>query len=315
MRGLRGRCVGGFPLSFEHITHPHITHVFAFHMQARTYTRARGYAKCDFHAWMRGEALLHVPPPQPPEPARLTLRSVLTRGSVRLSRPFVARVLRDLRSGGPAVDGSCALFSQALARLPIACCYSLLLRFDPMAIETSHGAARPTLPRSRDLPAPQERVRPSIPRGPDGRFAPGARPADHRPPRSLERRMYAELGAQLRGAAGELARDAWATYRVLLAELPCISPGVQDLALQRAVAATLARRYTRRALEAGLGTPEASEALSEAARWSQRDERLAVTTWDLSSRAAKAAAEHPAADPHAVAAAVFGFGAPRGSTP
>jgi hypothetical protein len=97
------------------------------------------------------------------------------------------------------------------------------------------------------------------------------------------------LGRDLEGGAGELGRKAWKLYRGLLGELPCITIGIRSLVAQRARAATLADHYGRLGSRVGPHSDKGRLWLAEASRWDARSERLAVTTWDLSTRAAAAA--------------------------
>jgi hypothetical protein len=160
-----------------------------------------------------------------------------------------------------------------------------------MSIEQSHGAARATLPRSSDLTEAGAGRDRTEGRDPQGRFtsrnpwAPGTK----------WRALIAEgLGRELEGKAGELGRRAYRLFRAFLADLPCDCASVRSLVAQRARAVALADAYAARGAELGILTSEGLEALQQAARWDARAERLAVTSWDVSTVAAKAArSRHP----------------------
>lgn len=175
-----------------------------------------------------------------------------------------------------------------------------------MTIEKSHGKARPTLPRSSDLTvtvAPTDR---SAGRDASGRFA-----ARHglSYTKSWHLRMATHLGVGLEGTAGELAREAYKLYRAFARELPATSPGINSVVAQRARAVALAAFLSRSALVTGVTTPQGEKLLAQAATWDARAERLAISAWDLSQRAAKAAKERPI-NAHAEVARAFGGGDP-----
>lgn len=174
----------------------------------------------------------------------------------------------------------------------------------PMAIEQSHGAARPTLPRSSDLTAVPEQV-PATERtqGRDakGRFLPGNAAGRGR---HATRAIARHLGTELEGEAGELGREAAILFRAFLGDLPCDCHSVRSLVVQRARAAVLTARFARHASEQGLDTEAGRAALAESLRWDQRAERLAVTSMDISTRLARAAAAKPI-DVHVAVADAF----------
>jgi len=173
-----------------------------------------------------------------------------------------------------------------------------------VTIEQSHGAARPTLPRSSDLTTvPEPVVSPSAGRGPDGRFAAANPWAAGAKWRSL---IAEGLGRDLEGQAGELGKRAYRLYRAFLADLPCDCASVRSLVAQRARAAVLADAYARRGQELGLDHPLAGQAFSEAIKWDARAERLAVTSLDLSTKLSLVARRRKPADIHAEIAAAFG---------
>jgi hypothetical protein len=174
-----------------------------------------------------------------------------------------------------------------------------------MSIEDSHGAARPTLPRSRNL-ATVESV-PSRTKGRDanGRFASGNPYSGEAKWRSL---MARTLGRDLQGEAGKLAQEAYRHYRAYLADLPCDCASVRSLVAQRARAATLAARYALRGMELGETTELGAQCLAEALKWDQRAERLAVTSLDVSSKLVAVAKARKPDDVHAKVLDVFGKG-------
>jgi hypothetical protein len=171
-----------------------------------------------------------------------------------------------------------------------------------MALERRSGKMRPTLPRSSDLAIAEAPVDRSAGRDASGRFA-----SRHGLSftKSWHLRMAEQLGVGMEGSAGELAREAYKSYRAFLRELPATSAGINSLVAQRARASVLAAFLSRSALAAGLSTPEGEKLLSQAATWDARAERLAVTSWDMSTRAAKAAKAQPI-DAHARVLEAFG---------
>lgn len=169
-----------------------------------------------------------------------------------------------------------------------------------MTIETSHGKARPTLPRASDLTAPDPAPDRTAGRDASGRFTSGNPWA----PGAKWRHLVAEgLGRHLEGAAGELGRTAYRLYRAFLADLPTDCASVRSLVAQRARAVALADAYARRAAELGLESTNGMAAASEALKWDARAERLAVTSLDVSS---KLAATRKPIDAHATVLETFG---------
>jgi hypothetical protein len=152
-----------------------------------------------------------------------------------------------------------------------------------VSIEHSHGRARPTLPRSSDLPVEVPGRDPAPNRDAQGRFKSGNGIGYGR---HWKRTIALMLGAELEGEAGEVGREAWVLYRGLLSELPCDSASVRQLVAARARAAVLAARFARKAAEVGLDTPEGAKALAQSVSLDQRAERLAVTSLDISARLA-----------------------------
>jgi len=155
-----------------------------------------------------------------------------------------------------------------------------------MSIEQSRGKARPTLPRSSDLAAPEAVGEPSGVRDSHGRFAPkngigaGAR---------WKHLLAESLGRDLAGEAGQLGREAYRLYRSFLSDLPVDCSSVRALVVARARAAVLSARYVRRGAELGLDTEAGAACLGEALKWDARAERLAVSSLDISTRLATVA--------------------------
>jgi len=159
--------------------------------------------------------------------------------------------------------------------------------------ERSHGAMRPSLPQSYELPAAIEPVR-SRTEGRDaaGRFVSGNPWA----PGNRWRQLIAEgLGRHTQhdsDVARDLSRRAYRYFRSFLRDLPIDSATTRSLTAQRARAAALADFYGLEAARLQLTSAEALKAAEAAAKWCQRAERLAVTTLDIASRLATAARAH-----------------------
>jgi hypothetical protein len=147
-----------------------------------------------------------------------------------------------------------------------------------------HDAARPALPRSKDLAAvPDPERSPTEGRDGLGRFASGNPWA----PGARWQALIAEgLGRDLGGEAGKLGRRAYRLFRVYLADLPVDCASVRSLVQQRARAAVLADVYAARGAKLGFETAEGTAALGEAHKWCQRAERLAVTSLDVATKLA-----------------------------
>jgi hypothetical protein len=170
-----------------------------------------------------------------------------------------------------------------------------------MSIEQSHGKARPTLPRSRELATPEAGASRTEGRDAHGRFTSGNPWA----PGAKWRALIAEgLGRELPGQAGGLGRRAYRLFRAFLADLPADCASVRSLVAQRARAVALADAYAERGAELGVATPEGAAALAEALKWDQRAERLAVTSLDVSTKLA--AKQRKAIDVHASVVEAFG---------
>jgi len=163
-----------------------------------------------------------------------------------------------------------------------------------VSIEHSHGAARPTLPRSGDLATvPAAEHSRTEGRDAHGRFT-SANPWSGA---SKWRALVSEgLGRDLEGKAGELGRRAHRLYRAFLADLPIDCATVRSLVAQRARAAALADSYALRGAELGIDTSDGAAALAEAHRWDQRAERLAVTSLDVATKLAGPARKRPVID-------------------
>jgi hypothetical protein len=148
--------------------------------------------------------------------------------------------------------------------------------------ERSHGAMRPSLPRSSDLATVAEPVAsPTAGRDAQGRFA----AANPWAAAAKWRSLIAEgLGRDLEGQAGELGKRAYRLFRAFLADLPVDCATVRSLVAQRARAATLADAYARRGQELGLDNPLGAAALAEALKWDARAERLTISSIDVANR-------------------------------
>lgn len=179
-----------------------------------------------------------------------------------------------------------------------------------MPLEQSHGRARPTLPRSGDLPAvPAEHER-SRQRDAKGRWVAGNAGGNGRGWRAAVAKM---IGRELKGEAAPLARESFRMYRALLAELPHDGAQVSSLVASRARSAVVAARYFARAAELGLDTDEGRAALELSMRLDQRAERLAVTALDVATRLATADRKRRPEDAHAGVVEAFGVKATKGA--
>jgi hypothetical protein len=157
--------------------------------------------------------------------------------------------------------------------------------------ETSHGKARPSLPRSNELAAVQSERDPLEGRDATGRFAPGN-------PISQGQRWKASIKKLLgRGATNEqaqsVAREAFRLYLAVMRELPSDGATARMLAALQARHAALAAHYTNQAAEAGLDTEAGKELLELASKHGQRAERLAVTCLDVATKHAIAKKHKP----------------------
>lgn len=158
-----------------------------------------------------------------------------------------------------------------------------------MAIEQSHGKARPTLPRASDLqavPAVPERARNHDERG---RAAPGNTLARGRGWKTALRRMLGKGTTDAEAIA--VADDAWRLFVAMLGELPHDGPIVRSLAMRKARHDALGAFWSARAALVGLATEEGIKCEERATVHGQRAERLTVTAIDVATRLAKARAD------------------------
>ena len=160
-----------------------------------------------------------------------------------------------------------------------------------MTIETSHGKARPTLPRASDIPEVPPAPDPRRGRDANGRFASGNKVGSGRHwAQMLKRQLAREATGPLKAEVEALAREAFALFKGFLRELPSDGASVRALVASRARAAVLSARYGHRAAEIGLDTPDGRAAMDLSIKLDQRAERLAVTSLDV---AIKLAARSP----------------------
>ncbi len=169
------------------------------------------------------------------------------------------------------------------------------LRGDAVSIESSHGKARPTLPRAREVrvaPPADHRARD---RDATGRFKPGNRAGTQR---GIKLALAKLTGRYITGASEEamaVAGDAACLLRAKLAESAAPdSASVRSLLALAATHEALAAFWFGRALLAGLDTERGIAAQGEATKHGQRAERLTVTAHDM---AAKVASVRPRAAP------------------
>lgn len=172
-----------------------------------------------------------------------------------------------------------------------------------MSIERSHGKARPTLPRRRDLEAADADRDPCRGRDEHGRFASGNEAGTGRGWKAI---VAKHLGRELQGEAGPLAREALQLFRAELAQMPHDGPQVRQLVAARARSAVLAARYAMRAAELGLDTDVGQKAIELSMRLDARAERLAVTALDIASKLAKAEGKRKPIDVHGRVLDTFG---------
>lgn len=154
-----------------------------------------------------------------------------------------------------------------------------------MAIEHSHGKARPTLPRASDLPAVDAERNPRQGRTEAGHFAPGNR-------LGVGARWKASIKKLLGKAADDaitvaIGRDAWRVYLATLRAMPSDGAPVRSLVALHARHVAVAGFFTNRAAEVGLDTKEGLAFLEVASHHGQRAERTAVTALDVASKLAK----------------------------
>jgi hypothetical protein len=155
-----------------------------------------------------------------------------------------------------------------------------------MALRHVKGKTRGESPRLKDLPQAPPTVRePSDGRDAQGRAAVGNTLA-------LGRGWKATIRRSLGGDAEDAdVRQVMAIYTALLRALPHDGPAVRQLVAAQSRHAWMATTFTDAARTAGLTTP-AGLKLAEAARAHDLcAQRLSVTAFDLSTRAALATAK------------------------
>lgn len=155
-----------------------------------------------------------------------------------------------------------------------------------MTIETSHGKARPTLPRSSDLATVETVKDPSAGRSEGGRFAAGNRTAVGAKWKNACRKLLGSFAAGNPEAAAAVARDSWRLFTATMRELPADGAQVRQLAALGARHAALASYFTARSADVGLDTDEGIRFGAIASQHGQRAERLAVTTLDIATKTA-----------------------------
>lgn len=160
-----------------------------------------------------------------------------------------------------------------------------------MPIEQSHGKARATLPRARELPSsipiPAAPIEAPASRGAHGQFAPGNTIAAGRGLRLAVRRMLGRADETNETVAG-VAMDAHRIYSAALATLPNDSAPVQQLVALHARHSALASYFSGRAAELGLESEQAIAIGALAIKHGERSERTLVTAIDVATRLSKA---------------------------
>ncbi len=155
-----------------------------------------------------------------------------------------------------------------------------------MTIERSHGKARPTLPRSNELPTVID-TDGQRNRGRDarGRFSPGNEGARGR---GWKQAIVKMLGRDVDDpAALAVSADAWRLFAASMREMPSDGPTVRSLVALRCRHEALAAYWHARAVDMGLDTDAGIAATEQATKHGQRAERLAVTSIDIAVRMAK----------------------------
>lgn len=154
-----------------------------------------------------------------------------------------------------------------------------------MAIEQSHGKARPTLPRASDLaavPAVPERSRNHDERG---RAVPGNDLGRGRGWKQALRKMLGRGASDSEAIA--VAEDAWRLFCGALRELPHDGQNVRSLVMRKARHEAMSAYWSAKASLLGLDSPEGIKAEERATEHGQRAERLTVTAIDVATRLAK----------------------------
>lgn len=148
-----------------------------------------------------------------------------------------------------------------------------------MAIEHSHGKARPALVRASDLQPVESGTKPPDGRTGDGRFAPGNRASVGNRFKRTIRKVLGDRAVD--GEAGIVAADARRVFSHILLALPSDAAPVRALLAVHARHMALHAFFTTKAAAAGLDTPTGLALLEVADRQSQRAERVLVTVHDL----------------------------------
>lgn len=173
-----------------------------------------------------------------------------------------------------------------------------------MALEQSHGKARPTLPRSSDLSEVQTVREPTEGRGDGGRFAAGNRIAIGAKWKASVKKLLGRTGDD--SATEVVGRDSWKIYLATLRAMPSDAAPVRSLVALHARHVAVAGYFTNRAAEVGLDTKEGLAFLEIASHHGQRAERTAVTALDVATKLAASQARA-----HADPLAAFMNGAPK----
>ncbi len=162
-----------------------------------------------------------------------------------------------------------------------------------MPLERSHGKARPSLPRLKDLRAtPLPAKDRTAGRDALGRFAPGNR-------QSARSKGWRKALVQLAGPhissrdVHKLASESAGLFRACLAELPCDGPTVSRVLAESARSSVVSTHLAARALEVGIETAKGRALLELSMKLGQRAERTAVTAYDLAQRLAEAERRKP----------------------
>jgi hypothetical protein len=171
-----------------------------------------------------------------------------------------------------------------------------------VAIEVSHGKARPTLVRASDLTPPHADGKPPSGRGPGGHFAAGNRIGIGARWKATLRKALGNGAAS--GEVGIVAADANRVMLHVLRALPSDAAPVRVMVAVHARHVALNAYYTAKAEAAGLDTPEGLALLTVADRQSQRAERTLVTALDVARVSAEAARRAQPSGPGALLAAL-----------
>jgi hypothetical protein len=160
-----------------------------------------------------------------------------------------------------------------------------------MAIEQSHGKARPVLPRSSDLAPVEAERNPLEGRSEAGHFAAGNR-------LGVGARWKASIKKLLGKAADEtiakaVGADATRVYLAVLRSMPSDAAPVRSLVALHARHIAVAAYFTDRAAAVGLDTEQGLAFLQVASNHGQRAERTAVTALDVATKLAKGSDAKP----------------------